>query len=88
MKSDACPTLKFHRALRHPSSVMFQTLLSLALALTAFGQPAHPMSFEVAFPASLHAEPVAGRMFVFIARTTKASRVFSYMRAPPSSPST
>src|SRR5258708_30923730 len=41
-------------------------------AFPALAQPAHHTTFEVAFPSTLHAAPVTGRMFVFIAKNNNA----------------
>ena len=43
-----------------------QAFLSLLLALPAFGRQAQPLRFEVAFPTSLHAGPITGRVFVYV----------------------
>ena len=43
-----------------------QAIGSLLLALPALGQRAQPMRFEVAFPSSIHAGPITGRVFVYV----------------------
>src|SRR5207237_10798928 len=43
-----------------------QAILSLLLALPAFGRPAQSLRFEVSFPTSLHAGPITGRVFVYV----------------------
>ncbi len=48
------------------SRVLLQLMFLLMLAPQ---QPAQKLRFEVSFPASAHAQPVTGRVYVMIART-------------------
>jgi len=51
---------------------IFPAALCLGAALPALAQPAHAMTFEIAFPSTLHAARVTGRMFVFVAKNGHA----------------
>lgn len=58
---------------RHALRVLFVALVTAIVALAGFaaasgGGPA-PLRFEISFPASAHAQPVTGRVYVMISRT-------------------
>src|ERR1700690_265874 len=65
-----CPISNVRRAKWLRSGV--RTLLSLVLSIPLAGQSPRSTDFEISFAANLRAEPVTGRMFVFIAKTNES----------------
>ncbi|HEX5483677.1 MAG TPA: hypothetical protein VFZ08_13725, partial [Terriglobia bacterium] len=71
-----------------PSSWIFQLLTVgfVALFLLAPGAPAGDLKFEISFPATVHKEPITGRVFIMISRRRSPQprlQVGNWGDAPP-----
>ena len=73
-----------------PAGTVLATRISLFVALLSalaslgcsLRQPSQELGFEVSFPASLHQQPITGRLFVIITRSSKDEPRFQIGDAP------